>query len=95
MNNRTLERVRDITSDIESIKSARFEIVNGWGIIKFRSANSFLREPAIRRKCERCPMESEKARELVRRLNEAISPILEAEVQAMENELRELIGGDR
>jgi len=85
-----LKRIEDIITDIKSLKSAKFYLVNGWGIFSFRSDVNFI---ACRSGARVTDAPGGRANALIQRLNEAVKPVLDQEIKALEDELRTLTNG--
>lgn len=69
------EKINNLATTIKSLKSAKFYLVNGWGIISFKSDVEFT---ASRNAI--CFMDgkvsSKESFEFIQELNEAINPVL-------------------
>lgn len=89
-------KIQQITDDIRILKSAEFYLLNGWGVISFRNALG-LTHPVCGSKCITRHDDDGKpnggqAMALIEKLNAAIKPVLEEEINILENQLKEVIG---
>jgi hypothetical protein len=85
-----LKKIQNITTDIQSLQSGKFEMINGWGIIGFRSVmKSAVNDSVVRVMGDHC--DAVESHVFLRKLNDAIQPVLAEEIARLKCELRELM----